>query len=169
VARRVRGSPGEEEPPPYEVLAALVASLRRELADRAGRLEGDRAELAGAQERIAELEARVRQTPRNSSRPPSSEGLDKPPPRRSLRNRSGRKPGGQNGHEGTTLAQVPRPDWEVRHEPGRCARQFCAIRSYLSTAAKHGLSFFDALLMLTENRPWIPAAASSNHKRFSAT
>lgn len=33
------------------------------------------------------------------------------------------------------------------------ARQFCAIRSYLSTAAKHGLSSFDALVMLTENRP----------------
>jgi transposase len=37
------------------------------------------------------------------------------------------------------------------------ARQFCAIRSYLSTAAKHGLSFFDALVMLTEGRPWMPA------------
>jgi transposase len=37
------------------------------------------------------------------------------------------------------------------------ARQFCAIRSYLSTAAKHGLGFFDALVMLTEGRPWIPA------------
>jgi hypothetical protein len=37
------------------------------------------------------------------------------------------------------------------------ARQFCAIRSYLSTAAKHDLSFFDALVMLTEGRPWIPA------------
>ena len=39
------------------------------------------------------------------------------------------------------------------------ARQFCAIRSYLSTAAKHDLSFFNALVMLTEGRPWIPAAA----------
>jgi transposase len=39
------------------------------------------------------------------------------------------------------------------------ARQFCAIRSYLSTAAKHGLSFFDALVMLTEGQPWVPAAA----------
>jgi transposase len=114
--------PGDEEPPPYEVLAALVASLRRELADALGALEETRAELAGARERIAELEARVRQTPRNSSKPPSSEGLDKPPPRRSLRKRSGRKPGGQDGHEGTTLAQVPRPDREVRHEPGRCGR-----------------------------------------------
>jgi transposase len=39
------------------------------------------------------------------------------------------------------------------------ARQFCAIRSYLSTAAKHDLSSFDALVMLTESRPWIPSAA----------
>ena len=28
--------PGEQDPPPYEVLAALVASLRRELAEMAG-------------------------------------------------------------------------------------------------------------------------------------
>ncbi len=39
------------------------------------------------------------------------------------------------------------------------ASQFCAIRSYLSTAAKHGLSFFDALAMLTAGEPWTPAAA----------
>ena len=38
------------------------------------------------------------------------------------------------------------------------ARHFCAIRSYLSTAAKHGLSFFDALVMLTEGRTWMPTA-----------
>jgi hypothetical protein len=39
------------------------------------------------------------------------------------------------------------------------ARQFCAIRSYLSTAAKHDLSFFDALVMLAKGEPWMPAAA----------
>jgi hypothetical protein len=39
------------------------------------------------------------------------------------------------------------------------ARQFCAIRSYLSTAAKHGLSFFDALIMLTAGHPWMPHPA----------
>jgi len=98
------------------VLAALVAALRAELAE-------SQAALAQARERIGELEARLRQTPRNSSRPPSSQGLDKPPPRpRSLRKRSGRKPGGQGGHEGTTLAQVARPDRELRHEPGCCGR-----------------------------------------------
>jgi transposase len=63
----------------------------------------------------------LRQNPRNSSRPPSSEGLGKPAPR-SLRKRSGRKPGGQDGHEGMTLAQVARPDREVRHEPVCCGR-----------------------------------------------
>jgi transposase len=113
--------PGDEEPPPYEVLAALVASLRRELAETVAVLEQARAELAGARERIAELEARLRQNPRNSSRPPSNEGLGKPAPR-SLRKRSGRKPGGQDGHKGTTLAQMARPDREVRHEPGCCGR-----------------------------------------------
>jgi hypothetical protein len=39
------------------------------------------------------------------------------------------------------------------------ARQFCAIRGYRSTAAKHGLTFFDALVMLTQDRPWVPVAA----------
>ena len=39
------------------------------------------------------------------------------------------------------------------------ARQFCAIRSYLSTAAKHGLGLFDALVMLTEGRPRLPVTA----------
>jgi hypothetical protein len=115
--------PGEEEPPRDEVLAALVASLRRELAGAAGALEQARAELASARERIAELEARLKQNPRNSSLPPSSEGLAKPAPRpRSLRKKSGRKPGGQDGHKGTTLVQVARPDRETRHEPDCCGR-----------------------------------------------
>jgi len=38
------------------------------------------------------------------------------------------------------------------------AQQFCAIRSYLSTAAKHGMHFFDALVMLTQGSPWMPGA-----------
>jgi transposase len=90
------------------VPAPLVVSLRTELAQA-------RAELERARERIAELEARLRQTPRNSSKPPSGEGLGKPPPRpRSLRKKTGRKPGGQDGRRGTTLMQVARPDREVR-------------------------------------------------------
>ena len=124
--------PVDQGPPLDEVLAALVASLRQELVDAqaalaqvTGELAETRAELGRARERIAELEARLRQNPRNSSRPPSSEGLGKPAPR-SLRKKSGRRPGGQDGHEGATLAQVARPDREQRHEPGCCGR--CGTR-----------------------------------------
>ena len=107
-----------------------MVSLRRELAESqaalalvTGELEQARVELAAARERIAGLEARLAQSPRNSSKPPSSEGLDKPPPRkRSLRKKTGRRPGGQEGHEGKTLAQVARPDREVRHESACCSR-----------------------------------------------
>jgi transposase len=37
------------------------------------------------------------------------------------------------------------------------AQQFCVIRSYLSTAAKHGTQFLEVLAMLAEGRPWMPA------------
>jgi len=70
--------------------------------------------------RVAELEARLKQNSRNSSKPPSSDGLAKPKARRSRRRRSGRKPGGQPGSEGHHLAQVAEPDLVVLHEPGRC-------------------------------------------------
>jgi Family of unknown function (DUF6444) len=93
--------PGEQDPPPYEVLAALVASPRPELAGMAGVLARARTELAGARERIAGLQARLNQDPRNSSRPPSSEGPVRPAPKpRPLRKPGGRKPGGQDGRTG---------------------------------------------------------------------
>ena len=57
------------------MLAGLVASLRAELAGSQAALARAVEELAVARERIDELEARLRQTPRNSSRPPSSEGV----------------------------------------------------------------------------------------------
>ena len=68
------GVPADQGPPPYEVRAASVVSLRAELAET-------RAELDRARERIAELAARLRQTPRNSSKPASGEGLAKRAPR----------------------------------------------------------------------------------------
>ncbi|WP_395111715.1 IS66 family transposase, partial [Actinomadura sp. SCN-SB] len=39
------------------------------------------------------------------------------------------------------------------------AQQFCAIRSYLATTAKHGIGLLDALTRLTNQQPWLPSSA----------
>jgi transposase len=39
------------------------------------------------------------------------------------------------------------------------AQDFCDIRSSLATALKNGIRFIDALTMLAERRPWLPANA----------
>src|SRR4051812_40870625 len=98
--------------PSYEQLAALVAAQERTIALLQARIAEQDAE-------IAELKRQLAASLRNSSKPPSSDGLDKPAPK-SLRGRSGRKPGGQPGREGRTLRQVAVPDEVVAHEPAAC-------------------------------------------------
>jgi transposase len=95
----------------------VVEAENRRLAEENRRQAAD---IQRLMEENAELRRRLGQNPRNSDRPPSSEGLAKPTPK-SLRGSSGRKPGGQPGHEGRTLRQVDRPDLVIRHEPQACS------------------------------------------------
>ena len=106
--------------PFYEQLAALVAAQERMIAQLQARIAEQDTRLAEQDARIAELKRRLAASSRNSSKPPSSDGLDKPVPK-SLRGRSGRKPGGQPGRQGRTLQQVEHPGEVVIHEPGACA------------------------------------------------
>src|SRR5579875_3587440 len=72
-----------------EVKDAEVAALRTQAGSYQAQLEELRAE-------VEALCARLGQNPRNSSKPPSPEGLAKPAPR-SLRRKMGRKPGRPKG------------------------------------------------------------------------
>ncbi len=93
---------------------------------------------------VQELQARLAKDSHNSGKPPSSDGLARPPrPRRtkSLRTPSGKKAGGQVGHRGATLQLVAtaQADAVVEHRPAVCA-------------ACHRQLPADALVVLRERR-----------------
>jgi len=62
-------------------------------------------------ERVRLLESRLNQNSRNSSKPPSTDHFtnEKPKPK-NRRQKSDKRPGGQEGHQGTTLNMVTNPD-----------------------------------------------------------
>lgn len=69
---------------------------------------------------VAQLQARLNLNSTNSSKPPSSDGLNKPQPK-SLRKAGQRPSGGQKGHRGHTLRQAAQPDTVVIHAlPAYC-------------------------------------------------
>ena len=109
-------------------------TLRTENVALKARLAAVEAESAARKERIDELERRLGLNSGNSSKPPASDGLKKPPRVRSLRELSGRKSGGQKGHRGETLRPVENPDIIVDHYPKTCTQCAANVPAETSTA-----------------------------------
>lgn len=88
-----------------ELLERLTAvEVARAAANaRIAVLEQENARIAVLEAENAELRRRLGQNSTNSSQPPSSDSPFAKPAPKSLRRRSGRKPGGQPGHPGSTL------------------------------------------------------------------
>jgi transposase len=67
--------------------------------------------------RVEELERRLGLNSSNSGKPPASDGLKKSARVNNQREKTGRKSGGQAGHEGRNLRQVANPDKGIAHCP----------------------------------------------------
>jgi transposase len=99
--------------------AEEIAALKAENARIHALYEQSQEQVAVLVARVQELEARLAKDSHNSSKPPSSDRLSRKT--KSLRQKSGKKPGGQLGHRGETLHLVATPDAIVEHRPAVCA------------------------------------------------
>jgi transposase len=106
-------------------LEELNARLREAARDRdelaAAQLAVRDAQIAALAGQVEELRLRLDKDSSTSSKPPSSDSPYKKKPKdRSLRGRSGRKPGKQPGAQSSTLKQTDNPDHVVECGPAAC-------------------------------------------------
>jgi transposase len=101
-------------------LHAANARLRELLAERDAEIVALHELVTALRSQVADLAAQVKANSRNSSRPPSSDGLAKPSPK-SLRGKSGRKPGRPKGQPGATMELTEHPGKTVKHRPAKCS------------------------------------------------
>jgi len=128
-----------------EHLTARIARLEDELSNRARQVHqltrtvkelNKELKEARAQTRLAREAhlAHVLKNSQNSSRPPST---DRRMRTMSLRERSGRKAGGQVGHPGATLSFVDKPDCLVIHSPESCRLCGSELKSSKVLGSEH--------------------------------
>jgi transposase len=98
-----------------EAIVSLIQYLQDLHEAELGEL---RAMIDTLSQQVKQLQEQLHADSHNSSKPPSSDG----PARRAYvkREKSKRKPGGQPGHEGTTLQRTATPDEVVVHRATRC-------------------------------------------------
>src|SRR6266516_861265 len=90
-----------------------LLQLRQENQDLHERLAQRDELIAHLQQRVQALEERLAKNSHNSHLPPSSDRFVRQP--KSLRTKSGKKPGGQEGHPGKTVLWSSCPDEVIVH------------------------------------------------------
>src|SRR5271157_4777204 len=105
------------------------------------------------QEQIQGLKDQLAQNSRNSGKPPSSDGYQKPAPK-SLRKRHGRKSGGQVGHVGYTLRAVEHPDRVKVHRVRECPHCHASLKrvKVLGYEKRQVFDLPKVLVKVTEHR-----------------
>lgn len=101
-----------------EELEAENIRIRTESAKQISELTAVIEELT---QKVAELTEKLNKNSNNSSKPPSTDGFKKPVNKNcSLREKSGKKPGGQKGHSGSYLTVLSEPDQIEEHIHADC-------------------------------------------------
>lgn len=95
------------------------ASLLSLIQNQAEQIEVLKAQVAHLSTEVERLNRQVAKNSTNSSKPPSSDGMQKPQPK-SRREKGKRPSGGQVGHRGETLKMVAMPDAVVVHALMTC-------------------------------------------------
>lgn len=107
--------------------------------------------------RLQSIEEQIARNSGNSSLPPSSDGLGKAPLKpmpQSLRKKTGRKRGGQKGHDGSTLALTDMPDQVTEHRPARCkhCKEFLAEGPCATYSRRQVFEMPTPQVVVTEHR-----------------
>ena len=107
---------------PVNITEEFVRFLMKQNEEQSARIAELSAEIASLNQTIRELKEQINKNSKNSSKPPSSDGLKKPAvnKNKSLRESSGKKQGAQEGHDGVHLSVISDPDHIENHMHSDC-------------------------------------------------
>lgn len=88
---------------------ATISDMEQTISDMEQTISGLKQTISDLQENIKDLQRQLNMDSHNSSKPPSSDGYKKANKNRSLREKTGRKTGGQKGNKGVNM--------KLHHEP----------------------------------------------------
>lgn len=114
--------------------------------------------------RVKQLEDRLAKNSQNSSKPPSSDGYNKPNPK-SRREKGKRNRGGQKGHTETTLRQVKTPDHVIDYVALNCGQCGCTLKraKEMGCEVKQVFDISELKVKVTEHRSYKKCCGRCGH------